>query len=88
MTEEQYKRAVQISKRINDLNEALECIKDTRSHRLWYAYKTEDGLSTDWRLTAEWAMRRIADILDKHDLMIRHEIEVEILKLTNEIKTL
>jgi len=89
MTQEQYIRAVQINNRINHLNETLEHIKDTKKHRLWYAYKVTDScLSDSWNLTAEWAMSRIGDILDKHDLMIRQEIEEEIEKLKKEIETL
>ena len=88
MTQQQYERAVQISNRIKHLKETLDHIKDTNRHRLWYAHKSKDGFSSDWSLTGEWAMRNIADILDKHDLMIRQEIEDEINKLKQEIETL
>lgn len=87
MTEEQYKRAMQINRRITDLNETLDQIKRTSNHRLWYAYNSGE-FGSEWRLTPEWAMRRISDILDKHDLMIRQEIEEEIKKLKEEIKEL
>ncbi len=87
MTEEQYKRAMQINRRITDLNETLDQIKGTSKHRLWYAYNSGE-FGSEWRLKPEWAMRRISDILDKHDLMIRQEIEEEIKKLKEEIKEL
>lgn len=87
MTQEQYKRAVEIGKELADLNDTKENIKKTREHRLWYAYN--DGeFGSEWRLTPEWAMRNISDILDKHDIMIRQEIDEEIEKLKKEIETL
>ena len=87
MTQEQYNRAVQINQRIEALKETKNYIKATHKHRLWYAYN--DGeFGSDWRLTTEWAMRNISEILDKHDVMIRKEIDEEIEKLTKEIETL
>lgn len=83
MTQEQYNRAVQINERIEALKETLDVIKDTKKHRLWYAYKR-----SEWELTSEWVMRNIDTILDKHDLMIRQEIQEEIEKLKAEIETL
>ena len=82
MTDEQYKRAVQIHERLNELQEVKKEIEGTREHRLWYAEK-----GSEWRLTSEWIMRYIGELLDKHDTMIRAEIE-EISDLLNEIETL
>lgn len=84
MTEEQYIRAVEIYNRIGELEKAKEEIKEKTKHRLWYACQVERG----WMLTSEWVMRYISKILDKHDLMIRQEIDEEIEKLKKEIKTL
>ena len=84
MTEEQYIRAVEIYNRIGELEKVKKEIKEKTKHRLWYAFKFE----RDWVLTSEWVMRYISKILDKHDLMIRQEIEEEIDKLKKEIKTL
>ena len=87
MTEEQYKRAVEIGKELTALNETKDNIKKTEKHRLWYAYN--DGeFGSEWRLTPEWAMRNISDILDRHDMMIRQKIEDEINNLKKEIETL
>lgn len=86
MTEEQYTRAVQISERIETLNNVKKEIEGTRDHRLWYAEKSTS--SSDFRLCSEYRMRDISDILDKHDTMIRAEIDEEIDKLTKEIETL
>lgn len=84
MTQEQYKRAVWINNRIGELEKVKDEIKETTKHRLWYAWKGE----SDWRLTSEWEMRYISKLLDKHDLMIRAEIDEEIEKLKAEIETL
>lgn len=87
MTDKQYTRAVQISKRIETLEEVKDGIKDKSKHRLWYAYNSGE-YGSDWSLTGEWAMRQIGEILDKHDLMIRQEIDDEIERLKREIETL
>lgn len=84
MTDEQYKRAVQIHERLDELQKVKKEIEGTREHRLWYAEKG----NSDWRLTSEWVMRYISKLLDKHDTMIRAEIEEEINILTKEIETL
>lgn len=84
MTQDQYQRACQIADRLECLNKVKKEIADTRKHRLWYAYKSE----SDWRLTSEWEMRYISELLDKHDLMIREEIDKEIEQLKAEIETL
>lgn len=86
MTEEQYIRAVQISNRIETLNKVKKEIDGTRDHRLWYAAKVTS--SGDFCLCSEYLMREISDILDKHDLMIRQEIDDMIEQLKTEIKTL
>jgi hypothetical protein len=86
MTEEQYIRAVQISNRIETLNNVKKEIEGTRDHRLWYAVKSRS--SSDFSLCSEYRMRDISDILDKHDLMIRQEIDDMIEQLKAEIKEL
>ena len=84
MTPEQYKRAVQINDRICELEKVKKEINETTKHRLWYAEKCERG----WGLTSEWIMLYISKILDKHDLMIRQEIDDEIAALKAEIERL
>lgn len=84
MTTEQYKRAVEINGRISELEKVKKEIKETTKHRLWYAERYE----RDWRLTSDWIMRYISKILDKHDLMIRQEIDDEIAALKAEIEVL
>lgn len=84
MTEEQFHRAVRINDSLEELARVKKEIDDTSKHRLWYAYKGCD----DYRLTSEWVMKYISDLLDKHDLMIRQEIDNEIEQLKAEIETL
>ena len=84
MTQEQYLRAVHISERINALQKLKDEIADTTKHRLWYAEKR----SGDYFPCNEYRMRAVSEILDKHDLMIRQEIDDEIDRLKKEIETL
>ena len=84
MTQEQYQRALQIGERLDNLARVKKEIDDTAKHRLWYAWKGE----SDWRLTSEWVMRYISELLDKHDTAIRQEIDEEIKRLKAEIENL
>lgn len=84
MTQEQYRRAVQINDRLEELARVKKEIDETSKHRLWYAWKGE----SDWRLTSEWVMKYIDELLDKHDTAIRQEINEEIERLKAEIETL
>lgn len=85
MTQEQFQRAVEINNRLEDLKEVKRCIANTSEHRLYYAYKCSNG---DYHCCPDWGMRPISNILDKHDVMIRQEIEDEIVLLKREIETL
>ena len=87
MIQEQYIRAVQISDRLQELEKVKDDIKQTSKHRLWYASNSGE-FGSSWTLCSEWRMRYIRELLDKHDTMIRAEIEEEIGNLLNEIETL
>ena len=87
MTQEQYNRAVQINYRIGELEKVKDTIKQTTKHRLWYAFNSGE-FGSSWSLVSEWTMRNISEILDKHDVMIRQEIDEEIERLKAEIETL
>lgn len=82
MTQEQYNRAVAINTRISELKRVENEIKDTSKHILTYCRK--DGYKPCYQYT----MAYIADILDRHDSMIREEIDAEIEKLKREIEEL
>lgn len=85
MTQEQYNRAVEIKKRLDDLEKVKDAIRGTVTHRLTYS---EESGSSGWKVCWPNTMQLIGDILDKHDLMIRKEIDEEIKNLKKEIETL
>lgn len=87
MTEKQYQRALQIGDRLKQLDSVKKHIENTKKHRLWYACDMGE-FNSRWVLTHEWEMIQIGEILDKHDLMIRQEIDEEIERLKAEIETL
>ena len=85
MTEEQFKRVVEINERLNKLNDVKYIIKNVKTHCLSYSYLDN---SREYRICLESLMRPIKELLDKHDRMIREEIDEEIKKLQEEIKAL
>lgn len=85
MTEQQYKRVCQIKDRLSELADVKRCIGGTSTHRLYFAYKDSGG---DFRCCPDWAMNKISELLDKHDVMIQQEIEEEIERLKKEIEEL
>ncbi len=84
MTEQQYNRACEIKDRLKALADTKKEIEDTSTHRLYYATR----YSNEYRCCPDWEMRPIAELLDKHDRMIRQEIEDEIERLKKEIEEL
>lgn len=87
MDKETYNRAVAISNRLRQLQEVKEELEDTRSHYLTYAEKA-NSLGDRDSLCANWKMKDIGAMLDKHDKMIRKEIDDEIASLNKEIEGL
>lgn len=89
MTQEQFNTAIRLHERLKELREVKKEIEDTEKHRLWYAkrYYPMTG-TTKWETVSEDTMRSISDILDRHDKMIREEIEEEIAKIKRQIETL
>lgn len=87
MDKETYNKAIAISNRLYQLQEVKDKLKDTHSHYLTYANKA-DSLGERNSLCADWRMEYISDILDKHDKMIRQEIDDEIAALNKEIEEL
>lgn len=85
MTQEVFKRVVSINSRLKALEDAKKQITATVKHRLSYLYKSCNG---GYSLCPDWAMNPISDILDRHDAMIRQEIDEEIESLKKEIETL
>lgn len=85
MTEEQYNRAVEISERLYELEKVKKEIANTAMHKLSYLYERGDG---SYGLCSEYIMKYINILLDRHDKMIREEIDAEIENLKKEIETL
>ncbi len=77
MTQEQCNRAVQISKHLKNLERISRRLKSDMVS-LDYIYYSGESLTNG----------AITDILDRHDKMIREEIDAEIEKLKKEIETL
>ncbi len=89
MTQEQFNTAIKLHHKLEALSKVKEEIANTKEHRLWYAKKRSSSYSSDdWSLVGEYKMRDISDILDRHDKMIRQEIDDEIAKITKQIEEL
>lgn len=87
MNKEIYNRVIAISNRMGQLQEVKEKLEDTHRHYLTYAVRDNSFGGSD-SLCAEYIMRYISAILDKHDKMIRQEIDDEIAALNKEIEEL
>ena len=87
MDKETYNRAVAISNRLSQLQKVKEELENTRNHYLTYVRKAKSFGELD-TLCADWKMKYIGVILDKHDKMIRQEIDGEIAALNKEIEEL
>lgn len=87
MDKETYNMAVAISNRLRQLQEVKKKLENTHSHYLTYAEKS-DSLGDRDSLCSYYIMEYIGDILDKHDKMIRKEIDDEIAALNKEIEEL
>ena len=81
MEKGKFERAIAINKRLKDLDDVLTGISPKSLLRLSYVDYDNNGM-------AEWSMRIIGNLLDKHDEMIRAEIQQEIDSLHSEIETL
>lgn len=89
MTKEQFNTAIRLHKRLEALGEVKKEIEETEKHRLWYA-KRYDPMTgtTKWDTVSEYTMCSISDILDRHDKMIREEIDEEIAEIKRQIEEL
>lgn len=86
MTQEQYQRAIEINKRLNELNQVKSEIHGKPTHYL--TYMREGRTLTADAPCNEYIMTFIAGLLDKHDKQIREEIDNEIMVLEQEIEIL
>lgn len=89
MTKEQFNTAIRLHERLEALRAVKKEIAETEKHRLWYA-KRYDPMTgtTKWETVSEYTMRPISDILDRHDKMIRKEIDEEMEEIKRQIEKL
>jgi len=85
MTQNQFKRAVAISERLQSLEAVKKAIEKKSERRLSYCYRTSGG---DYREISELTLRHIDKYLDKYDIQIRKDIDNEIESLHKEIEEL
>ena len=76
MTQEKFERIVKIHHRLDELKTVMDEIQSNKTHKLIYT------------AVPEWKQKAIGDLLDKHDRMIREEIDQEIDRLNKEIESL
>ena len=89
MTQEQFKTAVKLHNRLEALLEVQKQVVNTKTHCLWYAFDRSSSCgNTDWKLVDESKIRDISDILDRHEKMIRQEIDDEIANIIKQIEEL
>lgn len=89
MTQEQFLTAIRLHERLEALDEVKKEIEQTKRHRLWYAKRYDPMVgSSSWEAVNEYLMRSISDILDRHDKMIREEIDEEIAEIKRQIDEL
>ena len=87
MTQEQYNKAIEISENIKCLEEVKKEINYPRDdHRLSYIEHSQIFHDNDWKPCRYMAY--IGDILDKHDKMIRKDIDERIKNLYKKIEEL
>lgn len=87
MTEKQFNEAVRINNRIGELEKVKKETSSLLNNKLSYIQKG-DSIRDDWKIVGDWIMRLISDILDRHDVQIRKEIDEEIERLKKEIEAL
>lgn len=90
MDAETISKILAVHQEIECLGQVKEAIGGTRAHRLCYIrepYSTM-GSSNEWSIENMDIMKFIGDILDRHDLQIRQEIDNRIEELKQELEQL
>ena len=86
MKKEEFEKICAIGTRLNDLKSARESIGSESYTRL--VYERYYPIADDWLRWEDTRIKPIADILVKHDKMIRQEIDEMIAALEKEIEDL
>lgn len=88
MTQENVKKVIANYQAIDWLDTVKKEIANTKEHRLCYIHKTHGMTYDGWEIDNMCVIKYIGDILDRHDLQIRQEIDEEIEKLQKELQEL
>lgn len=91
MNQETINKIIAAHQEIGCLERVKKAIEGTREHRLCYIQKPRDsmiGHSSEWSIENMDIMKFIGDILDRHDLQIRQEIDKRIEELKKELEEL
>ena len=84
MTKEEYDKETQIYDRIEEL-EQIQNKFNKFNYKLWYIFEKFKG---SYGIGSQVTLFGISELVEKHDKMIRAEIEEEIEKLKKKIETL
>lgn len=85
MTQEKFEHIIKIHHRLDELKTIKDEIHSEVNHKLAYLSTYNKSSPT---MVSEWKQKAIGDLLDKHDRMIREEIDQEIDRLNKEIESL
>lgn len=88
MTQEKIEKVIANHQELDWLDTVKKEIANTKEHRLCYIHKTHGMTCDNWEIDNMSVIRYIGDILDRHDLQIRKEIDEEIEKLQKELQEL
>lgn len=90
MNTETINKVLSIHKKIKELEAAKRVAKDKKGHCLYYIEEPYDTLSEidEWHPVSVDIMYSIRDILDRHSLQIRQEIDDRIKELKKELEEL
>lgn len=91
MTQEQFDKAVELNSKLNLVYSVKKEIEGTVTHRLSYIKRNpreSECYNSGWVMNSVNTLKAIGDILDRHDIMIRQEIDDEINKIKQEIEEL
>ncbi len=91
MTQEQFDKAIELKSKLNALARAKTEIDNTTTHRLSYIERRKKSFGdtgSDWWLSDVDDLKCIGDILDRHDIQIRNEIDERIEQIYKEIEAI
>lgn len=85
MTEEQFKKVCELNAKLESFHDIKREVFGAKEARLSYVYS---NAVSDNAVHSKFALKAIAQIINRHDKMIREEVDKEIRKLQEEINIL